>query len=105
MPARLPVVIVSLVAALVVALVAACGGPECSDDLAECSADALTLTVCEGGKRRAIACMADQGRLCEGGACVDPGDCTEDRRTIEPPTDYLLAYWMGRHYGFIGEND
>lgn len=39
------------------------------------------------------------------GSPYDPDDCAEDLRTIEPPTDYLLAYWMGRYYGFIGEDD
>jgi len=29
--------------------------------------------------------------------------CTANPRKIYPPTDYLLAYWMGRYYGFIGE--
>jgi len=24
-----------------------------------------------------------------------------NRRMVQPPTDYLLAYWMGRYYGFI----
>ena len=32
------------------------------------------------------------------------GSCTEDRRTIHAPIDYLLAYWMGRYYGFISED-
>lgn len=30
-------------------------------------------------------------------------DCTENTRTVYPPTDYLLAYWMGRYFGFITE--
>ncbi|MBW2454097.1 MAG: hypothetical protein JRI68_06290 [Deltaproteobacteria bacterium] len=30
-------------------------------------------------------------------------ECTEDLRTIKPPADYLLPYWMGRYYGFIDE--
>lgn len=29
--------------------------------------------------------------------------CGEPERVVEVPTDYLLAYWMGRYYGFIGE--
>lgn len=29
--------------------------------------------------------------------------CTADDREIRMPTDYLLAYWMGRYYGFIDE--
>ncbi len=32
------------------------------------------------------------------------GGCTENRRVIRVPTDYLLAYWMGRYYGFIDED-
>ena len=35
----------------------------------------------------------------------DPFDrekCTEADWDIEPPQDYLLAYWMGRYFGFIG---
>ncbi|MBW2523725.1 MAG: hypothetical protein JRI23_06095 [Deltaproteobacteria bacterium] len=31
-------------------------------------------------------------------------ECTEDLRHIKPPSDYLLAYWMGRYYGFIDES-
>jgi hypothetical protein len=62
----------ALLTALVPTLLGACGGSECSPGLTECSADALTLTVCEDGKRKAIACMAAEGRLCEGGMCVDP---------------------------------
>lgn len=36
----------------------------------------------------------------------DPYDlrtCGTPERLVEVPTDYLLAYWMGRYYGFIGE--
>ncbi len=35
----------------------------------------------------------------------DIGDveCTADPASLEPPGDYLLAYWMGRYYGFIPE--
>jgi hypothetical protein len=83
MLARLPLLAVPLVASLV----AGCGGSECAADLAECSADALTLTVCEEGKRVVIACMVDHGQLCEGGACVDPwhyGAPTFDRCAGEP---------------------
>ncbi len=29
--------------------------------------------------------------------------CTENKTTYLQPGDYLLAYWMGRYYGFIGE--
>lgn len=31
-------------------------------------------------------------------------DCTADPLQIHQPGDYLLAYWMGRYYGFIAEN-
>lgn len=37
----------------------------------------------------------------------DPHDlnsCTENKRIIKQPSDYLLPYWMGRYYGFISEN-
>jgi len=30
--------------------------------------------------------------------------CTENPSTVFTPTDYLLAYWMGRYYGFISED-
>ncbi len=30
------------------------------------------------------------------------GGCSESETLIEMPGDYLLAYWMGRYYGFIG---
>jgi len=33
-----------------------------------------------------------------------PNDCTGDPQKILTPTDYLLAYWMGRYYGFIAED-
>ncbi|HOX27527.1 MAG TPA: hypothetical protein PLQ76_00075 [bacterium] len=31
--------------------------------------------------------------------------CGRDVRNIEPPSDYLLSYWVGRYFGFIGKND
>ncbi len=31
--------------------------------------------------------------------------CTEDTRRLSPPIDYLLAYWMGRYFGYIGEEE
>lgn len=34
----------------------------------------------------------------------NPRECAENQRFIFPPTDYLLAYWMGRYYGFISED-
>ncbi len=34
----------------------------------------------------------------------DLDGCTENRRSIKVPTDYLLAYWMGRYYGFVSED-
>jgi len=37
---------------------------------------------------------------------ADPFDrdtCGEDLSSIEQPGDYLLAYWMGRYFGFIPE--
>jgi len=71
--AAVAVVVAALGAALLGgAGLAACGGPECQAGETSCSADGLTLTVCEEGKRRETACMADQGQLCEAGACVDP---------------------------------
>jgi hypothetical protein len=30
--------------------------------------------------------------------------CKLNRRYISSPQDYLLAYWMGRYFGFINEN-
>ncbi|HEY3353534.1 MAG TPA: hypothetical protein VGQ83_09815 [Polyangia bacterium] len=53
-------------------LLAGCGGDECSGAETRCSDDGLTLRTCAGGRWRATACMAEQGQLCEGGACVDP---------------------------------
>jgi hypothetical protein len=38
----------------------------------KCSGDAYTLSVCEGGDWKNVACMQDRGQLCEAGACVDP---------------------------------
>ena len=32
------------------------------------------------------------------------GDCEADPRIVQPPQDYLLAYWMGRYFGFISED-
>ena len=32
------------------------------------------------------------------------GSCTEEPWNIRHPADYLLAYWMGRYYGFIPED-
>lgn len=29
--------------------------------------------------------------------------CTAEPRVVKSPADYLVAYWMGRYYGFIGE--
>ncbi|MEW6201474.1 MAG: hypothetical protein AB1546_05840 [bacterium] len=31
-------------------------------------------------------------------------NCKLNKRIIQPPADYLLAYWMGRYYGFITES-
>ncbi len=31
----------------------------------------------------------------------DLDGCSQDLGRIKPPGDYLLAYWMGRYYGFI----
>lgn len=31
----------------------------------------------------------------------DIRECGAQARTVEIPTDYLLAYWMGRYFGFI----
>ncbi len=31
------------------------------------------------------------------------GSCTADPTRVQQPGDYLLAYWMGRYYGFIPE--
>ena len=33
----------------------------------------------------------------------DRGACTADPAEIQHPADYLLAYWMGRYYGFIDD--
>ena len=31
-------------------------------------------------------------------------NCKANTRFIYAPIDYLLAYWMGRYYGFIAED-
>jgi hypothetical protein len=90
--------------ALVAAAVAGCGGAECTAELAECSADALTLTVCADGRRTVVACMADQGRLCEAGACVDPwrhgapafDRCADDPRATPESLREKMLYFEGR---------
>ncbi|MGM0578417.1 MAG: hypothetical protein ACQEXJ_22015 [Myxococcota bacterium] len=44
----------------------------CEDGDRACSEDAFTLRVCEGGEWTTTACMADQGKLCREGECVEP---------------------------------
>jgi hypothetical protein len=56
---------------LAVYLLTACSKPECEGP-PTCSSDATELTTCEDGEPVTIRCMADQGRLCESGSCVDP---------------------------------
>lgn len=84
----------SVLAALLVAL-AACessdeGSPapaECETGQIECSADALELHACESGAWKTTACMRDQGKLCEAGACVEPwryGSPSFDQCASEP---------------------
>jgi hypothetical protein len=48
------------------------GAPPCEAGSWTCSKDAHVLRRCVGGAWREVRCMADQGRLCEQGACVDP---------------------------------
>ena len=47
-------------------------GALCEAGEALCSDDATTLNRCLDGAWEATACLADEGRLCEDGACVDP---------------------------------
>lgn len=35
---------------------------------------------------------------------IEDTECNEDPRDLRQPADYLLAYWMGRYYGFIPED-
>ncbi|MEZ4267131.1 MAG: hypothetical protein R3F39_12200 [Myxococcota bacterium] len=37
------------------------------------------------------------------GSPYDRGGCTANSQHILQPADYLLAYWMGRYYGFVPE--
>jgi len=34
---------------------------------------------------------------------IEPEDRPEDRRLVHSPEDYLVAYWLGRYHGIIGE--
>ncbi len=69
---------------------AGCGsksGDSCKAGATRCSADATVLETCSGGKWEKTQCMADQGQLCEAGACVDPwhyGSPTFDQCAGEP---------------------
>jgi hypothetical protein len=45
---------------------------ECEEGQGSCSEDSLVLTICQEGKWQTIDCMAEQGRLCEAGACIEP---------------------------------
>ena len=76
---------------------------------AECPPDKCTLSGCTN---RFDDPLSDYARA-PSDRCLDlftwwrppygVETCTENRRHILPPTDYLLTYWMGRHYGFITE--
>lgn len=46
--------------------------PECAEGEWTCSDDATRLTRCDDGAWVETACVADEGRLCEEGACVEP---------------------------------
>ncbi len=58
----------------------------CADGDWACSEDGYVLRRCVGGQWEEVACMADERRLCEAGACVDPwrygspawGTCPDD---------------------------
>lgn len=55
--------------------VAGCGdgqNGDCEPGAGRCAADGRTLTVCQDGQWQTLDCLAEQGRLCEAGACVDP---------------------------------
>jgi hypothetical protein len=44
----------------------------CNAGEVRCNGDATVLETCDAGKWVQTRCMADQGKLCEAGACVDP---------------------------------
>ena len=85
-------------------LAAACGGGgggECRDGEWSCSADARTLTRCEAGRWADTDCLAERGRLCEQGACVEPwrygapswdACADEPRATAETLADKAAGY-------------
>ena len=43
---------------------------KCTDGEWRCSEDALELKSCVGGRWETVRCMADEGKLCQEGACV-----------------------------------
>jgi hypothetical protein len=88
--------------ALVSCLAAACEETEpCTEGEWTCSEDAYTLTACVGGRWQTTECQADQGKLCEDGACVDPwrygaptyGTCPDEpQATAESLHDKMIYY-------------
>jgi hypothetical protein len=76
-----------------------------------CPADQCVLSSCtdrfddpilESPREVADRCV---GTFLWWGNPYSPKECTEDRRTVYPGSDYLLAYWMGRYYGFVDAAD
>jgi hypothetical protein len=75
--------------------------PPCADGAWECSADAHVLRTCVAGAWDETACVADGGRLCEAGACVEPwryggpvwGRCPDEPRATAETLGEKAAYY------------
>jgi len=74
-----------------------CTGPGC----VEVCSDRLDKPLTDYPRPMAERCMST---FVWWGSPYTLKECTEDPRNIKPPADYLLAYWMGRYYGFIDES-
>jgi hypothetical protein len=78
---------------------------ECDDGETACTDDALNVLVCEQGAwRPGEKCLADQGRLCEAGACVDPwryGSPTFDSCAGDPHATAASLSAKAAHYDEI----
>lgn len=76
-----------MVAALLLAGCGDDGEPPCESGTWTCSEDGYVLSQCVDGKWQDTSCMADQGQLCQDGACVDPwryDDPTWDKCADDP---------------------
>ena len=79
-----------------------CAGAPCTTAGSSCSDDAVTLTVCAGGRLAVTDCYAG-GMLCEDGACVPPwrygspafSRCDSDPRATPETLAAKAAYFDG----------